>query len=119
MYPARERRERSLALLERVGIQEQADKLPASLSGGQQRAAITRSLANDPLLIAADEPTGNLDSHTSQTILELFSELRKEGKTILMVTHEREVTQYITQSITLLVGKIHSVHTDTGFRYCA
>lgn len=106
-YPARERRDRALALLERVGIAEQANKLPASLSGGQQqRAAISRALANDPLLIAADEPTGNLDSHTSQMILELFSELRKEGKTILMVTHERDVTRYITQAITLADGMI-------------
>ncbi len=108
-YPVAHRRKRALGLLERVGIAEQADKLPASLSGGQQqRAAIARALANDPLLIAADEPTGNLDTQTSHEILELFRELRQEGKTVVMVTHERDITPYASREITLKDGEIQS-----------
>jgi len=106
-WPTRERRDRAVALLERVGIAEQADKLPATLSGGQQqRAAIARALANDPPIIVADEPTGNLDSHTTEAVLRLFSSLAAEGKTILLVTHERDVTSYVTRTITLADGAI-------------
>jgi putative ABC transport system ATP-binding protein len=106
-FPVNERRERTLSLLEKVGIAEQADKLPADLSGGQQqRAAIARALANDPPLIVADEPTGNLDSHTSNAVMQLFANLAAEGKTVLMVTHERDLTQYFTRSITLADGVI-------------
>ncbi|WP_345297882.1 ATP-binding cassette domain-containing protein [Candidatus Villigracilis affinis] len=91
---------RAISLLEKVGIAEQADKLPADLSGGQrQRAAIARLLANDPPLIVADEPTGNLDSATSDGVMQLFANLAAEGKTVLMVTHERDLTQYFTRSI--------------------
>jgi putative ABC transport system ATP-binding protein len=105
-YPVRERRLRALALLERVDIAEQADKLPAALSGGQQqRAAIARALANHPSLIIADEPTGNLDSHTSEAVLRLFADLAKEGKTVVMVTHERDVT-IVTRTIALADGQI-------------
>lgn len=108
-FPVRERRERALALLEKVGIAEQADKLPSDLSGGQQqRAAIARALANDPPLIVADEPTGNLDSATSDAVMQLFANLAAEGKTVLMVTHERDLTQYFTRSITLADGVIIS-----------
>jgi putative ABC transport system ATP-binding protein len=106
-WPARERHDRAVALLERVGIAEQADKLPATLSGGQQqRAAIARALANDPPIIVADEPTGNLDSHTSEAVLRLFSGLGAEGKTVMLVTHERDVTSYVTRTITLADGAI-------------
>jgi putative ABC transport system ATP-binding protein len=106
-FPVNERRGRALSLLEKVGIAEQADKLPADLSGGQQqRAAIARALANDPLLIVADEPTGNLDSATSDAVMELFANLAAEGKTVLMVTHERDLTQYFTRSIALADGVI-------------
>lgn len=106
-FPVNERRERAISLLEKVGIAEQADKLPADLSGGQQqRAAIARSLANDPPLIVADEPTGNLDSATSDAVMGLFANLAAEGKTILMVTHERDLTQYFTRSIALADGSI-------------
>ncbi len=109
-YPVRERRPRALALLERVGIAEQADKLPSALSGGQQqRAAIARALANDPSLIVADEPTGNLDSQTSGAVLQLFAELAKEGKIVVMVTHERDVT-IVSRTIALADGQI----IDTG-----
>ncbi|HEY1406588.1 MAG TPA: ABC transporter ATP-binding protein [Spirochaetota bacterium] len=111
-YPVRERRSRALMLLERVGIAEQADKLPAALSGGQQqRAAIARALANNPSVIAADEPTGNLDSHTAEAVMDLFTELKNEGKTIIMVTHERDVTQYISREITLVDGNLQTDET--------
>lgn len=106
-YPVRERRTRALALLGRVGIAEQADKLPAALSGGQQqRAAIARALANDPPVLVADEPTGNLDSHTSEAVLQLFAGLAAEAKTVVMVTHERDAARYITRTITLADGAI-------------
>ncbi len=106
-FPVNERRGRALSLLEKVGIAEQADKLPSDLSGGQQqRAAIARALANDPPLIVADEPTGNLDSATSDAVMGLFANLAAEGKTVLMVTHERDLTQYFTRSIALADGVI-------------
>jgi len=106
-YPPRERRQRAIALLEKVGIAEQADKLPADLSGGQQqRAAIARALANDPSLLIADEPTGNLDSQTSDAVMQLFANLAKEGKTVVMVTHERDLSRYFTRSILLSDGLI-------------
>ena len=89
--PARGRRKRALELLSRVGVPEQADKLPAALSGGQQqRVAIARALANDPPVILADEPTGNLDSATGAEIFRLFGDLAADGKTVVVVTHERE-----------------------------
>jgi putative ABC transport system ATP-binding protein len=106
-FPVNERRQRAISLLEKVGIAEQADKLPSDLSGGQQqRAAIARALANDPPLIVADEPTGNLDSATSDAVMQLFANLASEGKTVLMVTHERNLTQYFTRSIMLSDGVI-------------
>jgi len=106
-FPVNERRARAISLLEKVGIAEQADKLPADLSGGQQqRAAIARALANDPPLIVADEPTGNLDSHTSDAVMDLFANLAAEGKTVLMVTHERDLSRFFTRSIALADGVI-------------
>jgi putative ABC transport system ATP-binding protein len=108
-YPVRERRERAIALLAKVGISEQADKLPADLSGGQQqRAAIARALANDPPILVADEPTGNLDSQTSEDVLRSFAELASEGKTVIMVTHERDLSRYFTRSIMLADGAVVS-----------
>jgi putative ABC transport system ATP-binding protein len=90
--PPRERRPRALQLLERVGIADQADKLPAALSGGQQqRAAIARALANDPSVVLADEPTGNLDSATAAAVLQLFHEMTGAGTTVVIATHEREL----------------------------
>jgi putative ABC transport system ATP-binding protein len=107
MYRARERRERAIGLLEKVGIAEQADKLPADLSGGQQqRAAIARALANDPLIVVADEPTGNLDSQTSDAVMKLFADLAAESKTVVMVTHERDLSRYFTRSILLSDGVV-------------
>ena len=106
-YPVNERRTRAISLLEKVGIAEQADKLPSDLSGGQQqRAAIARALANDPPVLVADEPTGNLDSQTSDAVMQLFANLAAEGKTVVMVTHERDLTQYFTRSITLSDGRL-------------
>ncbi|HYW84954.1 MAG TPA: ATP-binding cassette domain-containing protein, partial [Spirochaetia bacterium] len=106
-FALKERPRRALDLLDRVGIADQAYKLPASLSGGQQqRAAIARALANDPSLIAADEPTGNLDSHTSEDVLELFTQLAREGKTVIMVTHERDVRTYVSREIRLMDGML-------------
>ena len=91
----RQRRERALHLLERVGIAEHADKLPSAVSGGQrQRVAIARALANDPALLVADEPTGNLDSKTTATMFELFSSLMDEGKTVVLVTHDRDLAAH-------------------------
>lgn len=106
-YASRLRQERALALLERVGIAEQAHKLPTTLSGGQQqRAAIARALANDPPLLVADEPTGNLDSKTADEMLSLFTDLVAEGKTVVLVTHERDVSSYISRQVMLLDGRI-------------
>lgn len=107
VYPARERKARALKLLEQVGVRDQADKLPSLLSGGQQqRAAIARALANDPPLILADEPTGNLDSQTANAVFELFKTLAAEGKTIVMVTHERDTAQWVSHSVTLDDGRV-------------
>jgi len=104
--PAR-RRERAMRWLDRVGVADQAGKLPSTLSGGQQqRAAIARALANDPPLLLADEPTGNLDSATSAAVLELFAGLHADGRTIVVVTHEREVRAVAGREITLRDGRI-------------
>jgi putative ABC transport system ATP-binding protein len=102
-----ERRDRTLELLARVGIEDQAGKVPASLSGGQQqRAAIARALANDPPVLLADEPTGNLDSATGIAVLDLFADLSREGRTVVIVTHERDVQQFATRRITLADGHV-------------
>lgn len=108
-YPRAERKERALALLEKVGILEQANKFPVALSGGQQqRAAIARALANDPPLIIADEPTGNLDSQTTLSIFQLFSQLAKSGKTVIIVTHERDFASYFESTISISDGMINN-----------
>jgi putative ABC transport system ATP-binding protein len=106
-WPRRERRPRALALLERLRIADQADKLPAALSGGQQqRAAIARALANDPALIVADEPTGNLDSATALEVMGLLAALARDGKTVIVVTHERELGRFFTRTVTLRDGRV-------------
>ena len=107
IIPAAERRSRAVALLERVGIADQADKLPANLSGGQQqRTAIARALANDPPILLADEPTGNLDEQTRTSILELFDALNDERRTVVIVTHERDISRYADRVVTLVDGRI-------------
>jgi putative ABC transport system ATP-binding protein len=103
----RARRDYAMELLEKVGIPEQADKLPSDLSGGQQqRAAIARALANDPPLLVADEPTGNHDSQTSDAVMQLFAGLAADGKTVVMVTHERDLSRYFTRTIQLIDGEV-------------
>jgi putative ABC transport system ATP-binding protein len=102
-----EARARALALLDRVGIADQAAKLPSALSGGQQqRAAIARALANDPPLIVADEPTGNLDSRTADSVLQLLAETTGEGRTVVLVTHERDVAARVHRVVTLADGRV-------------
>jgi putative ABC transport system ATP-binding protein len=107
--PAGDRRGRAQHLLEQVGIGDQADKLPATLSGGQQqRAAIARALANDPPIVLADEPTGNLDSATADAVLAVFGDLNTEGRTIVVVTHERDIRAIVGREVTLVDGRIVS-----------
>jgi putative ABC transport system ATP-binding protein len=107
IIPAAERRSRALEFLERVGIADQAGKFPVTLSGGQQqRAAIARALANDPPILMADEPTGNLDEATRTSILELFATLNAEGRTIIVVTHERDISRYTDRQVTLVDGHV-------------
>ena len=94
VHPRGDRRAVALELLDRVGLADQADKRPSQVSGGQQqRAAIARALANDPLLILGDEPTGNLDSEAAASMMDLFEELVAGGRTVVMVTHDRELAQ--------------------------
>ncbi len=108
-FPRAERRARAMLLLERLGIPEQAAKRPADLSGGQQqRAAIARALANDPPLLVADEPTGNLDSTTAHAVMTLLASLASDGKTVLTVTHDREMDRYFTRTIALADGVVVS-----------
>jgi len=107
VIPAAKRRSKALELLERVDIRDQADKLPVTLSGGQQqRAAIARALANDPPILMADEPTGNLDEATRTSVLELFAKLNAEGRTIIVVTHERDISSYTDRQVTLVDGRV-------------
>ena len=107
--PVGERRDRAQQLLERVDVADQADKMPAMLSGGQQqRAAIARALANDPPLLLADEPTGNLDVATADAVLGLFADLNAEGQTIVVVTHERDIRSIVGREVTLMDGRVVS-----------
>ncbi|MBN1993831.1 MAG: ABC transporter ATP-binding protein [Anaerolineae bacterium] len=107
VYRMREREERAMHLLEQVGLAQHAYKLPSAISGGeQQRVAIARALANNPPIIAADEPTGNLDSATSEAIFKLFASLVDEGKTILMVTHDVDLAKRATRTVLLADGRI-------------
>jgi ABC-type lipoprotein export system ATPase subunit len=100
-------RQRAMTCLELARVQHLAHRLPAELSGGeQQRVAIARALANDPPLIVADEPTGNLDSHTAQQIFETLASLTQQGKTIVYVTHERSLAARATEHISLLDGHL-------------
>jgi putative ABC transport system ATP-binding protein len=100
-------RTRARDLLERVGLAHLSSHLPSELSGGeQQRVAIARALANDPPLLLADEPTGNLDSETGQRVLQLFHELWRQGKTLIMVTHDRDIANYGSRVIELRDGQV-------------
>lgn len=110
LVPAAEREGRALKLLARVGLEDLAHKLPGAISGGQQQsAAVARALANDPPIIVADEPTGNLDSRTAEEIIQLFEELVGQNKTIIMVTHDPALTSRTTRSLIISDGEvIHS-----------
>jgi putative ABC transport system ATP-binding protein len=104
---SKERRESALRALEAVGLSERMHHMPNQLSGGQQqRVAIARSLVNDPVLILADEPTGNLDTRTSFEIMELFQDLNEKGRTIVYVTHETDIAKFATRNVTFSDGKI-------------
>jgi len=104
-----ERKEKALKALARVGLADRVDHKPNEISGGQkQRAAIARSLVNDPAIILADEPTGNLDSKSSNEIMDIFTELNNEGVTIVLVTHEPDIAEYAKRIITFKDGNIIS-----------
>jgi putative ABC transport system ATP-binding protein len=104
---ASERRPRALMLLDRLGVADQADKLPATLSGGQQqRVAIARALANEPAVLLADEPTGNLDSRNAGAILALLSSLASDGQTVVMVTHDAAAMKRAERVVSLADGQI-------------
>jgi putative ABC transport system ATP-binding protein len=113
-YPSGKRYERAIMLLEQMELADQANKLPSTLSGGQQqRAAIARALANDPPILVGDEPTGNLDSRTAETVFELFERLVAQGKTIVMVTHDRDLSRRVQRTIILADGEIvNEVHNS-------
>jgi putative ABC transport system ATP-binding protein len=112
-YPRTERPERAMYLLELVGMAEQAHRLPNSLSGGQQQCvAIARALANDPVLLTADEPTGNLDSKSAEMVFHLFENLAQDGKTILMVTHDNDLAKRAQRTIRLADGRVVDEFTN-------
>lgn len=103
----KERTERAQNILEKVGLGDRLTHMPSELSGGQrQRVSVARALANDPDIILADEPTGNLDSETGEKIMDLLTELNKEGKTIIMVTHDETDANYANRIINIVDGKV-------------
>lgn len=107
IYPVGQRRSRAMELLAQVGVSDQADKLPATLSGGQQqRVAVARALANNPAMVIADEPTGNLDSTTGRQIMQLLHSLTAMGTTVVIATHERDVAHRVDYAIELSDGKM-------------
>ncbi len=104
---AKKRREKAEDALERVGLADRMEHKPNELSGGQrQRVAIARALVNDPSMLLADEPTGNLDSHTSADILKVFHDLHDHGQTIILITHEHDIAEHATRQIHLLDGLV-------------
>ena len=115
VWKPKERPERALHLLEQMGLVDQAHKLPNTLSGGQQqRAAIARALANDPPLLVADEPTGNLDSKTADKVFTLFEELVTQNKTFIMVTHDKDLAKRIPRLVEVFDGVLYENTKDEG-----
>jgi putative ABC transport system ATP-binding protein len=107
LYQRGKSRKRALELLSQVGLEEHVNKLPSEISGGQQqRVATARALANDPAIIVADEPTGRLDSTTAEAIFEIFEDLVRQGKTILMVTHDQGLAGRVSHTLTIVDGKV-------------
>jgi putative ABC transport system ATP-binding protein len=115
-YPPGERPERAMYLLKLVDMADQAHELPSALSGGQQqRVAIARALANDPPILAADEPTGNLDSRAAEAVLRLFEDLVEHGKTILMVTHDNDLAERARHTVVLADGEIVAERVNSQY----
>jgi putative ABC transport system ATP-binding protein len=114
--PSKERRQRAAGALERVGLGDRMEHRPNELSGGQrQRVAIARALVNDPSILLADEPTGNLDSGTSAEILEVFETLHDAGQTIILITHEHDIAAHARRQIHLLDGRVErDIQTETS-----
>jgi len=107
--PNARRNEKAKSLLDQVGLADRSHHKPSELSGGQQqRVAVARALVNDPMLILADEPTGNLDTQSGATVMQLLSDLHKSGRTVLVVTHDPRMTSFATHKIFLLDGKVVS-----------
>ena len=107
IYPPSRREQRALELLRRVGLEELAHMLPGAVSGGQQQStAVARALANDPPILIADEPTGNLDSNTAEQVMQIFEELAEQGKTILIVTHDRTLAQRTHRRLLITDGEL-------------
>ncbi|HZW03159.1 MAG TPA: ABC transporter ATP-binding protein [Anaerolineaceae bacterium] len=107
LYRGRQSKDRAMDLLRQIGLEGHAGKRPAEISGGQQqRVAIARALANDPAMIVADEPTGRLDSLTAEAIFEIFEELVRQGKTILMVTHDRVFARRVPRTLEIIDGQV-------------
>jgi putative ABC transport system ATP-binding protein len=112
---AKERRSRASAALGRVGLGNRMDHRPNELSGGQrQRVAIARALVNEPSILLADEPTGNLDSTTSEEIMQVFSELHRQGQTIIMVTHEADIAAHAERTVVLRDGRVETDRITAG-----
>jgi len=117
-YPLKERPERANTLLKLVGLEDVADMLPGAISGGQQQsAAIARALANDPPILVADEPTGNLDSHAAEAIFDIFTQLAGSGKTIIMVTHDPALARRTSRTLLLSDGKLVDPHSPDYRRW--
>jgi putative ABC transport system ATP-binding protein len=112
---SKERRNRASAALQRVGLGNRMDHRPNELSGGQrQRVAIARALVNEPSILLADEPTGNLDSTTSEEIMQVFSELHRQGQTVIMVTHEADIAAHAERTVVLRDGRVETDRVTAG-----
>jgi ABC-type lipoprotein export system ATPase subunit len=117
-YPLKERPERADALLRLVGLEENAEKLPGAISGGQQQsAAIARALANDPPILIADEPTGNLDTRAAEAVFDIFTQLAGSGKTIIMVTHDPGLARRTSRTLLLSDGKLVDPNSPDYLRW--